>query len=94
MNVFDSNCLKGNIKAMNVLSDLKKGEVGSIKELDVDGDIRRRLQDMGFVNGSRIKCVGKSPLGDPKAYLIKGSVIAMRRECAAHIFLERITDKI
>lgn len=75
-------------KTMSVLSDLKKGEFGYIEGLELDGNIRRRLQDIGFVKGSRIECVGKSPLGDPCAYLIKGALIAIRKEHAAHIILE------
>ena len=42
--------------------------------------MRRRLQDIGLISGTRVECVGVSPLGDPAAYLIRGAVIALRRE--------------
>ena len=46
----------------------------------VVGAMRRRLQDIGLISGTRVECVGVSPLGDPAAYLIRGAVIALRRE--------------
>ncbi len=51
-------------------------------EINNSLDIRRRLMDMGLVEGSEIECVGKSPMGDPHAYLICGAIIALRnRDC-------------
>ena len=41
--------------------------------------------DLGFTEGSIVKTVRKSPLGDPTAYLIRGSIIALRQEEAAQI---------
>lgn len=40
--------------------------------------MRRRLLDMGLVPETKVECVGKSPLGDPKAYLVRGAVVAIR----------------
>ena len=45
-----------------------------------DPDILRRLLDIGVISGTRVKCVLKSPLGDPTAYLIRGAVMALRKE--------------
>lgn len=64
------------------LSNLKTGEKAVIKGLSVDGAMRRRLQDLGMIEGTRIECVGISPLGDPSAFLIRGTVIALRKEDA------------
>ena len=63
----------------------------SIRVLEVSGrdDMRRRLEDLGVVAGTRIACLMRSPLGDPCAYLIRGAVIAIRREDAHHIRGER-----
>ena len=41
--------------------------------------MKKRLMDIGLIPGTAVECVGESPLGDPRAYLIRGAVIAIRR---------------
>ncbi len=53
-----------------------------------DGSMRRRLLDLGLIEGTCITCLQKSPSGDPTAYFIRGTVIALRAEDAAHILVE------
>ncbi|MCL2088306.1 MAG: ferrous iron transport protein A [Oscillospiraceae bacterium] len=60
------------------LSELRQGERAVV--IDVGGDMRDRLQDMGLIEGTEVACVQISPLGDPSAYLIRGAVIALREE--------------
>ncbi len=60
------------------LCDMKKGELALIKEIKTAGNLRQRLFDLGFVPGTKVKCVRVSPFGDPKAFFIRGSVIALR----------------
>ena len=62
------------------LCDMKKGEKAVIKSIETKGELRRRLMDIGFVEGTKVECVRVSPLGDPKAFLIRGTVIALRKE--------------
>ncbi len=52
----------------------------TIKSLHCTGDLRRRLLDLGLINGTKIKAVLKSPIGNPIAYEIRGTVIALRKE--------------
>jgi len=66
--------------SINCLSSIKPGERAVVKKLTADGSIRRRLLDIGLVDGTQVECIGKSPCGDPAAYLIRGAVIAIRRE--------------
>lgn len=40
--------------------------------------MRRRLMDIGFTEGAEIECVLAAPGGGIKAYLVRGSVIALR----------------
>jgi ferrous iron transport protein A len=51
--------------------------------------MRRRLLDIGLVENTPVYCVGKSPGGDPAAYLICGGVIAIRALDAATVLVER-----
>lgn len=69
------------------LSQLSPGQSGIILALSKNLNIQRRLLDLGFVPGTRIKCLIRSPLGDPTAYLIRGTVIALRREDASKILI-------
>ena len=59
---------------------MKIGGRARVKRLDVQGGMRRRLQDLGLIEGTYIECLQKSPLGDPSAYLIRGAVIAIRSD--------------
>lgn len=67
------------------LSKIKKGQKGRVEHLETAGSIRRRLQDLGITPGTWVECVGVSPMGDPAAYLVRGTVIALRRQDAEHI---------
>ncbi|WP_089983496.1 FeoA family protein [Clostridium sp. C105KSO13] len=62
------------------LNDIHPGEKAIIRELKNTGSIRRRLLDIGLVKGTEVECVGRSPAGDPSAFLIRGAVIAIRSE--------------
>ncbi len=69
------------------LSDLKRGQKAIISKLAAYDDMRRRLQDIGLIEGTVVECMGKSPLGDPTAYLIRGAVIALRSEDAGRVLV-------
>ncbi len=71
------------------LSDLKLNETAVVKKINTSTDIRRRFLDIGLVENTRVKCVGKSPLGDPSAYFIRGAVVAIRDVDASTVLVER-----
>jgi DtxR family Mn-dependent transcriptional regulator len=50
---------------------------------------RRRLMDLGVVPGTRIEAVMRSPSGDPTAYRLRGTLIAIRRQQAEKIRIRR-----
>ena len=70
------------------LTDIPPGETGRVRRLCCRGGIRRRLFDIGLIQGTTVECVGKSPAGDPAAYLIRGAVIAIRSSDADQIIME------
>lgn len=72
------------------LSDLSVDESAKIDHLLISGSMRRRLTDIGFVKDTKIKCVGKSPCGDPLAFLVRGAVIAIREEDGKKIIVRRV----
>lgn len=68
------------------LNDIEVGERAVVEELKTSGAMRRRLLDIGLSSGAVVECVGRSPMGDPSAYLIRGAVIAIRaRDCCGVI---------
>ncbi|NUK29433.1 ferrous iron transport protein A [Parageobacillus sp. VR-IP] len=75
------------------LSDSEPGERFRIAKLDINDDImKRRLLDLGFVPGCEVAVLQKSPLGDPTAYRVCNTTIALRKEESDHIYGERIYD--
>lgn len=75
------------MKEFYCLNDIKPGDRVRIRELTAQGSIRRRLLDIGLVKDTEVECIGKSPLGDPCAYLIRGAVIAIRSEDCSGILV-------
>ena len=76
------------------LCDISPGESANVEKILTTGAMRRRFQDIGLIENTRVECVGKSPSGDPSAYLIRGAVIAIRAEDCRSILVSRIgSDK-
>ncbi len=74
------------------LNELRVGGKAVVEGLQTEGPMRRRLQDIGIVEGTEIECVGRSPGGDPAAYFIKGAVIALRDEDSRGVLLKEDTE--
>ena len=54
------------------------------------GALRRRLMDLGFVKGSRIAIDMESPMGNPVAYVVRGTAIALRHDQAQYILIQNV----
>lgn len=69
------------------LSDLNTGDSAVIYGItaDCDNNIRQRLLDLGFVKGANVNVQNISPMGDPIAYCIHETLIALRNEDARFI---------
>lgn len=72
------------------INNLQVGDKAIITKLDVKEDIKRRLLDIGLIEGTQIECALKSPMGNPIAYLIRGALIAIRKEDSKNILVEVI----
>ena len=71
------------------LSALPLMESAYVTHNTAQTDMKQRLTDLGLIPGTRVTCTARSPSGDPRAYLIRGTLIALRRADADHIWLER-----
>ena len=67
------------------LSELKTGERGVIVKVNGHGGFRKRIIEMGFVRGNKVKVILNAPLRDPIEYEIIGYRISLRREQAEKI---------
>lgn len=72
---------------MKTLNDINPGERAVVKSLRATGSMRRRLLDIGLVPNTHIECIGRSPCGDPTAFLIRGAVIAIRVDDCRNIIV-------
>ncbi len=70
-----------------MLSDLPAGRSADVAQMDAPGPMGRRLLDIGFTESTRVQCLYAAPSGEPRAYLVRGAVIALRREDAARVRL-------
>lgn len=62
------------------LDELRPGQRAVVYALKCTGAMRRRLLDIGLIENTTVECLGISPMGDPKAFCIRGAVIALRAE--------------
>ncbi len=75
------------------LDKLNLDKTANITTLNCYGDLRRRLLDLGLVSGTKIKAILKSPLGNPIAYEVRGTVIAIRKEDSQLISISENREK-
>ena len=67
------------------LSECSRGDYFIIQDLKLEGVIRRRLLDLGFVKGAEVMVLQKSPLGDPTAFRVSETTVALRKEESSKI---------
>ena len=72
------------------LNILPLGSKAKVKMLTSSGTTRRRMLDLGLIIDTVVEALAKSPSGDPIAYYIRGTVIALRTEDAANILVEAV----
>lgn len=70
------------------LDMLREGDCARIRSLELRGAMRRRLLDFGMIEGTRVRCLRKSPAGDPVIYLVRGTMLALRRQDSRRIAVE------
>lgn len=60
------------------LADLKTGQRAVVKDLRGDDFLKQQLQEMGFVPGSYVMVVSRSPFHGPLAVSVRGTVLGLR----------------
>lgn len=72
------------------LAHLKRGEKAIIQEFEIEF-VPLKLLEMGCLPGNEVELVQTAPFKDPMYLNINGSHVAIRRETAYHIGIEKIT---
>jgi DtxR family Mn-dependent transcriptional regulator len=75
----------------DTLADLERGQSGRVLGISpaCQGPQRRRLLDLGVVPGTEVTAQLISVAGDPVAFLIRGALVALRRDQARLVLIER-----
>ena len=68
------------------LSEFKLHDSGTVKFVDGEGRVRRRLFDMGITPGAKLILRKKAPLGDPIEITLRGYELTLRK-CEANLVL-------
>ena len=67
------------------LSALRTGETGIIVKVSGHGGFRKRIIEMGFIEGKQVKVLLNAPLRDPVKYKIMGYEVSLRHSEADQI---------
>ena len=70
------------------LRHLRVNQKAVIDRISAQGELGRRIRDMGLVPGKEICVVGRAPLQDPVALRLRGGTISLRNNEADHIFVQ------
>lgn len=80
------------LKTLSSLQVGEEAEIISISEKCI-GQQRRRLLDLGFIEGHHIKAVIESASGDPIGYQILGTTVGLRKQQSDLIFIKKGEDE-
>jgi len=67
------------------MRQMRDNESGTIAAIRVNGELGRRIRDMGLVPGTPIKIQGRAPLYDPVAIRVMGFTLTLRNNEADFI---------
>ena len=70
------------------MRQMKRNQSGTISSINVNGELGKRIRDMGLVPGTRIKIQGRAPLRDPIALRVMGFTLTLRNSEADYIKVE------
>lgn len=72
------------------LRNLDKNCPARIVAVRADGELGRRIRDMGLVTGAEVEVVGRAPLYDPVALRMRGFTLSLRNNEASFITVEAV----
>ena len=73
---------------MKTLREVACGQTVTVKKLSGDGQVKRRIMDMGITKGVAIFVRKVAPLGDPVEVTVRGYELSLRKADAEMIEVE------
>ncbi len=70
------------------MRNMRVGQRGLVSTVRAEGQLGRRIRDLGLVSGTEIKIVGRAPLYDPVALRLNGYTLTLRNREADYIFCD------
>lgn len=70
------------------LNSLGSGESGRIIKIIGDGNLRKRLVEMGITTGQQVTVVKAAPLNDPIQIKVRNYSLSLRRSEACNVLIE------
>lgn len=70
---------------MPTLREVAVGQTATIKRLNGEGAVKRRIMDMGLTRGTEVTVRKVAPLGDPIELTVRGYELSIRKDDAAQI---------
>jgi ferrous iron transport protein A len=70
------------------LRNMSSGQKGVISKVKANGELGRRIRDMGLVPGTPIWVQGRAPLRDPVAIRVRDFTLTLRNNEADHILVD------
>lgn len=75
---------------MSNLKQVPCGKRAIVKQIDVQGTLKRRIMDMGITKGVEVMVKKVAPLGDPIEISVRGYSLSLRKEDAKSILVEML----
>ena len=72
------------------LRSLQKGQHATIAAITADGEMGRRIRDMGLVPGVELQVIGRAPLEDPVALRLMGFTLTLRNNEADYVAVKDV----
>ncbi len=73
-----------------LLNEMKEGQSGRIEKIRGNGAVRRRILEMGILNGTEVHVEKYAPLKDPLELVVKGCHVSLRVEEASQITVSNV----
>lgn len=77
---------------MKTLDQLKVGKTAKIVKVNGEGELRRRLLDMGLTPKTKVSVHKIAPMGDPLELHLRGYSLSIRKDDAAKIEIEEVYE--
>lgn len=71
------------------LRDIPVGQSATVVKLIGEGQIKRRIMDMGITKGTKVDVRKVAPLGDPIEVTVRGFELSLRKDEAQNVIVEQ-----